>query len=145
MLCLLPNTPEHLIAINAAWAVGAIHVGVDNDSTGPELAALVRHIEPAALLFTRHPGAPDPIVAIDAVRRACPSTIIVLSNVDSAEGDERLENLLDGDDELRDWTPRFAPDDTAQLLITSSRTGRPQAVMETLPPARPRCSSSSTP
>ncbi|MDQ4089383.1 MAG: AMP-binding protein, partial [Actinomycetota bacterium] len=38
VVCQLPNSPEHVMAINAAWAVGAIHVGTDNDLTGPELA-----------------------------------------------------------------------------------------------------------
>ncbi len=51
VVCQLPNCPEHLVALNAAWAVGAIHVGTDNDLTGPELAWLVEHTEAAALVF----------------------------------------------------------------------------------------------
>jgi acyl-CoA synthetase (AMP-forming)/AMP-acid ligase II len=130
VLTQLPNSPEHVMAINAAWAVGAIHVGTDNDLTGPELAWLVARTEAAALLFRPHPDAPDPHAALRAVEADSPETRLIVAG---AEGDIRLDDLLAGPEAFDDWAPPHAPDDTSHLLLTSGTTGRPKAVMETLP------------
>ena len=133
IVCQLPNSPEHVMAINAAWAVGAIHVGTDNDLTGPELAWLVERTEAAALLFRPHPAAADPLAQVRAVRAVSPETRLVLSGPVDDGSTHRLDDLLAGPDELSDWSPPHAHDDTAHLLLTSGTTGRPKAVMETLP------------
>ncbi|MDQ6728509.1 MAG: acyl--CoA ligase [Actinomycetota bacterium] len=138
IVCQLHNSPEHLIAINAAWAVGAIHVGTDNDLTGPELAWLAERTEAAALLFSPHRGPADPLAALRAVRAASPSTRLILSGVPAAaaSSDEeylQLDELLAGPEELVRWSPPHGPHDTGHLLLTSGTTGKPKAVMETLP------------
>lgn len=125
VICQLPNSPEHVVAVNAAWAVGAIHVGTDNDLTGRELAWLAERTEAAVLLYRPHPDAADPAAAIDAVGAAHPSTRIV--------DDHELARLLAGPEELESWSPPHGQDDTGHLLLTSGTTGRPKAVMETLP------------
>ena len=133
ILCQLPNSPEHLMAVNAAWAVGAVHVGTDNDLTGRELGWLAERTEAAALLFSPHPGSPDPLAAVEAVRAAHPHTRLILSGVGDDGPHHQLTELLAGPDELEDWSPRHRADSTAHLLLTSGTTGKPKAVMETLP------------
>ena len=121
IVCQLPNSPEHLMAVNAAWAVGAIHVGTDNDLTAPELAWLAAHTEAAVLLVGGADRGPGPVR--EAVHRASPGTRTFVP------GDPELA----GADPLDDWAPRHGPDDTSHLLLTSGTTGRPKAVKETLP------------
>jgi len=138
IVCQLHNSPEHLMAINAAWAVGAIHVGTDNDLTGRELAWLAERTEAAALLFSPHRGPTDPLAAIRAVRAASPSTRLILSGVPDTGarpdgGYLQLDDLLAGPDELEEWSPPHGQGDTAHLLLTSGTTGTPKAVRETLP------------
>jgi acyl-CoA synthetase (AMP-forming)/AMP-acid ligase II len=132
IVCQLPNCPEHLMAVNAAWAVGAVHVGTDNDLTGPELAWLVERTEAAALLFGPAPHSPDPLGPLRAVRDARPATRLIVRDANEP-GTHALGDLLGGRDEADDWAPLHRPDDTAHLLLTSGTTGRPKAVMETLP------------
>ena len=123
VLCQLPNSPAHLIAVNAAWAVGAVHVGTDNDLTGRELAWLAQRTEAAALLFRPHPDAGDPEAPIRAVQAAHPGTRVIVD----------VDELLAGPEELEDWSPPHGAHDTSHLLLTSGTTGNPKAVMETLP------------
>ena len=125
ILCQLPNSPEHVMALNAAWAIGAVHVGTDNDLTGRELAWLAERTEAAALLFRPHPDAGDPDGPARAVGAASPATRVV--------GAEELADALAGPEELDDWSPAHGPHDTSHLLLTSGTTGHPKAVRETLP------------
>ncbi|MDP9388472.1 MAG: acyl--CoA ligase [Actinomycetota bacterium] len=133
VVCQLPNSPEHLIAVNAAWAVGAIHVGTDTDLTGRELASLAERTEAAALLYRLRAESPDPLAPVRAVREAHPATRLILSGVGDDEEHHQLPDLLAGPDELEDWSPPHERDETAHLLLTSGTTGTPKAVMETLP------------
>lgn len=125
VVCQLPNSAEHLLAINAAWAVGAIHVGADNDLTGRELGSIAERTEAAAVLFAPHRAAADPLAPAGAISAVHPSTPVL--------GTDDLAAVLMGDEELDDWSPPHARDDTAHLLLTSGTTGRPKMVMETLP------------
>lgn len=131
VICQLPNGPAHLMAVNAAWAVGAIHVGTDYDLTGPELAWLADNTEAAALLFRPHPDAPDPMAPLRDVSAASPHTCIVVDGAPAEEGPVELSTLLESPP--GDWEPPHAPDETSHLLLTSGTTGKPKAVMETLP------------
>src|SRR5215212_781447 len=50
VVCQLPNIPEHIIAAGAAWSCAAVHVGADQQLTGPELSELIGLTGARALL-----------------------------------------------------------------------------------------------
>ena len=133
VVCQLPNSPEHLLAVNAAWSAGAVHVGTDNDLAAPELAWLIERTDAAALVFSPKPGSPDPLAPVRAVRQVSPTTRIILNGVTDDEDHHQLADLMEGPDQPGDWAPQREDDDTAHLLLTSGTTGKPKAVMETLP------------
>src|SRR3989442_2756783 len=118
IVCQLPNSPEHVMAINAAWAIGAIHVGTDNDLTGRELAWLAERTEAAALLFGPRPGSDDPLAPVRAVRAAHPATRVILSGESDGQVCVPLAELLAGPEQLDPWSPPYGTDDTAHLLLT---------------------------
>jgi len=130
VVCALPDCPEHLVAMNAAWACGAIHVGTDTDLTGAELSWLVERTGAAAVVLQPRPDRPDPR---DAVRAGRPQTEIVVVG-DAGEGETRFADLAaDGPVPATQGAPPFSDDDTALLLLTSGTTGKPKAIQETLP------------
>ena len=135
VVCQLPNSPGHVVAMNAAWACGAIHVGTDNDLTGAELAWLVEHTEAAALVYQPYPGSDDPMAAVDAVARARPRTAIIVEG-SSADDDQyhRLSELVHAPGSTpTEASPLVGPNDPGLVLLTSGTTGRPKGVLETLP------------
>ena len=137
IVCQLPDCPEHVVAIGAAWACGAIHVGADNDLTGEELSWLLGYTDAAALLYQPRQDRDDPLCDLRAVTEACPKTRMIFHNWEPGSTDiphEVLSELLDsGHDALPSGVPQLGPDDTAVLFLTSGTTGKPKGVMETLP------------
>jgi len=133
VVCALTDRPEHMIAMGAAWACGAIHVGTDADLTGSELAWLTERTEASALLLQHLPDRPSPVAE---VRRACPQLQVIVVG-EPADGDEATipftELVAEKPATPLDPAPPFADDDTALLLLTSGTTGRPKAIPETLP------------
>ncbi|MDP8992305.1 MAG: acyl--CoA ligase [Actinomycetota bacterium] len=135
VLCQLPDRPEHVMAMHAAWANGAIHVGGDHDLTAQELSWLVGWTGAAALLFQPRADGPDPLAPVRAVREAHPETRLLLqgATVDGG-GVHALGELLEPAGALPTRAPPLlGPDDTGLLLLTSGTTGKPKGVMETLP------------
>ncbi len=136
VLCQLPNRPEHVIAMHAAWANGAIHVGADHDLTGPELSWLVGWTGAAALIFQPRPDDPDPFGPVQAVRAAHPDIGIILHRPGPDGGghaDTLADLLTEGDEAPPPAPPLLGRDETALLLLTSGTTGKPKGVPETLP------------
>lgn len=133
VVCQLPVSPEHLIAVNAAWACGAVHVGAHKDLTGPELRSVVERTQPAAVVYQPPAGAGEPLAPVRTVQAANPSTVAVLHGHEPEPGQFALADLLatpvpDG----RASAPSSPdPDDTDLLLLTSGTTGSPKAVEET--------------
>ena len=129
----LRNCPEHIVAIAAAWAVGAIHVGADDDLTGAELSELVTHTEAAALLFHPRPGTDDPQAPLRAVARARPETLRIVHEGSPEAGEHELSALLRGGEGRAPIEPLQGPGDPGLMFLTSGTTGQPKGVLETLP------------
>lgn len=129
VLCQLPNNPEHVIAIGAAWLRGAVTVGADSDLTGAELSRLVERLGAAALLFQPPADAADPLAPLEAVAEASPSTEIIVHG--HAPGRHHAFH------ELLETAGAVSPDppgplEPAVIFLTSGTTGEPKAVVETM-------------
>ncbi len=137
VVCALADCPEHIVAMNAAWAVGAIHVGTDADLTGGEMAWLVDRTEAAAVIVQQRSASPVAISSVvEAVRAARPQThVVVLGEPGTSEPGTLSFAELDAGwaDPQPPAPPLAAAHDTALFLLTSGTTGKPKAIMETLP------------
>jgi acyl-CoA synthetase (AMP-forming)/AMP-acid ligase II len=127
ILCQFRNCPEQVIAIAAAWTRGAIHVGADNDLTGPELARLVQRLGASALLFQPQPDAADGQAPLRVVAAECPNTHIVLHGAGTGSRLCFQELISEGGTVTVDFP---GPLDTAVLFLTSGTTGEPKAIVE---------------
>lgn len=136
IVCQLPTCPELLIAANAAWACGAIHVGAHRDLTPVELGGLVAQSGATAVVVQPPAGVSDPDATLRAVREASRSTVTVLHHPEPPAGQRTLSDLL-AQPSGRDAPPATSgPEqtaDTALLLRTSGTTGEPKLVQENLP------------
>ncbi|MDQ3645280.1 MAG: acyl--CoA ligase [Actinomycetota bacterium] len=133
VVCQLPACPEHIIAVNAAWACGAIHVGASKDLTGHELAALVARVQATAAVYQAPSGQTDPLAALRILREAHPSTMAIVHGHDPEPEQHALGELLALPAAGAQPPAPSGPHDTALLVLTSGTTGKPKAVMETLP------------
>lgn len=129
VVCALRNCPEHVVAMAAAWARGAVHVGADNDLTGAELARLVERLGASALVFQPRPDAENPLEPAHAVARRHPDTRVIIHGDDAGEF-EPLDALLESGRAVAPELP--APLDPALIFLTSGTTGEPKAVVEPL-------------
>lgn len=138
VVCQMPTSLEHVVLIAAAWECGAVHVGVHRDTAPAELADVVRDVQASVLVFQPPPDAAagsDALAGVRAAREAWPSVRVVVHASTPEPGDIALTDILN-DPPPRDRQlarPLDAPSDTDLLLLTSGTTGRPKAVMESLP------------
>lgn len=127
VLCQLRNCAEQVIAIAAAWTCGAVHVGADNDLTGPETARLVERMGARVLLFQPRRGDADPFAPLAPITQAFPGTAIIVHAQDAA-GRESLATVLASGETVEPELP--GPLDPAVIFLTSGTTGEPKAVVE---------------
>lgn len=138
VVCQLPNCPEQVLAVAAAWLAGAVHVGTDNDLTGAELVGLADQVDARAVVFQPRPGSPDPFGALRAVGEARPRTALILHDPSPAppgdspglESMHRFENLVDRPVIEPAMAQSEDRTEIAVLLLTSGTTGRSKAVKE---------------
>ncbi len=130
VVCALPNRPEHLVAMNAAWACGAIHVGTDADLTGDELGWLVQRTAAAAVVLQLRADRPE---LVPALRESRPELHVVVLDGEADGTIPFAELAAEGPTPPPSPAPGIADGDTALLLLTSGTTGKPKAIMETLP------------
>ena len=129
VLCQLRNCAEHVIAIGAAWARGAVHIGADNDLTGAELSRLAERLGASALLYQPSLGRPGDLSPVSEVKAAHPELHVI---VHGAEADDflALSALLRSAPATAVLAP--APLDTAIVFLTSGTTGEPKTVLESM-------------
>ena len=129
ILCQLPNSTEHVVAIGAAWARGALHVGTDDDLTAPELTWLVRHLD-ARVLLSQPRSPADPADLLGEVAEASPATAVLVHG-HAGLPYPLLADLLAAPPAVAPTGPGPRPHDDALVLLTSGTTGRPKGVVET--------------
>lgn len=114
VVCSLSNRPEQFIAMAAAWACGAIHVGVDFQSTPAELARIVELTQASALV----------------IERAEKAGTVRLRQFKGGAGSEiDLQHALADTPRPNDFSAfsPSAPQDAAFLFVSSGTTGKPKA------------------
>jgi len=132
VVCSVANRCEFIVAMVAAWQCGAVHVGVDYQSTGAELSAVVELTGATALIYEPSGGRATPMGALQAVRRGHPDLKVV------AVTDHLLPDLCvrwsvatgaDHDVPAPQVGGAAGADDPAIIFISSGTTGTPKATM----------------
>lgn len=125
VVCALPPSPEFVIALHAAWAVGSIHVGAHHDLTELELTSLMRRTGAVAIVCRRRPK--DGGITVLMRRQGAGGSgedAFDLSQLEAMPIAELLQ------------VPRVAAitvsehTDAAILFLTSGTTGQPKAAVE---------------
>ncbi|MDP9418616.1 MAG: fatty acid--CoA ligase family protein [Actinomycetota bacterium] len=129
VVCALRCCPEHLVAVAAAWACGAVHVGAHHDLTGSELASLVQRTDATAVVIQGRIDAADTRALVDAVGAAAPAATAIVHG--TADGTAlELAGLLGTAEPVEPTSGDV--ERTATLFLTSGTTGQPKAVVESL-------------
>lgn len=135
IICALSNRPEAIVALGAAWASGAVHVGVDSQFTAPEVATILELTQATLLLCEPDESAADPLQTIRLLRQRYPGVRILVCNRRTSEGllPEGCWALSDlmaapvAEDTLAADGP--APADPAMVFISSGTTGKPKGAI----------------
>ncbi|HEU4322740.1 MAG TPA: class I adenylate-forming enzyme family protein [Roseiflexaceae bacterium] len=129
VVCSVSNRPELIVALGAAWVAGAIHVGVDYQSTPAELSAVVALTEARALIY-EPPAQDDTALALlRALHQAHPDlSIVVVGDAVAPARFHTMSGLLAPGGPRHTPDPP-APDDPAMIFISSGTTGTPKAAL----------------
>lgn len=132
IVCQLSNGPEHLIALGAAWASGAVHVGVDPESTAPELAQAIALTQARLLLYEPPAGAADPFLGLRTVLAGHPGLqVVVAGELPAPAGCLSLASLLRAPTAAGGEEPPEGPrpEDPAMIFLSSGTTGQAKATL----------------
>jgi acyl-CoA synthetase (AMP-forming)/AMP-acid ligase II len=134
IVCSLSNRPELFIALGAAWICGAIHVGVDYQSTASELSSVIELALAKAVLYEPTETVPDPFLVLRKISKAYPNVKLIVA------GDQPLPSEYLSFSELISRSNNVANvsssgsvkplgDDPAMIFISSGTTGQPKAAI----------------
>lgn len=137
VVCNLRTSPEHIVAVCAAWACGAVSVGVHNELTGPELRSVVERTGATLLVFQPR-STSQPLAVLDELTSACPALTAIVHDQLAGGRPVLSELMAGGSDQALAGPPPVTPtppgdDEPAVVFLTSGTTGRPKAVVDTLP------------
>lgn len=125
--CSVSNRPEQIIALGAAWACGALHVGIDYDFTPYEISSVLDLTK--AKLLVLQPGASFSDLRILSENHADLRILIVGERF--SEEAESLRSLIESD--IADGEPAFdsypSPEAPCLIFISSGTTGKPKATV----------------
>jgi fatty-acyl-CoA synthase len=135
VVCSTSNRPEQLAAFGAAWACGAIHVGVDYLFTARELSRVLEMTRAKALVYEPPAGeTSEPFQALGILARDYPDTHMIAVGDEAAPGAYlSLTELIAGEtaaeDSAADAADGPSPEDPAIIFISSGTTGSPKATV----------------
>jgi acyl-CoA synthetase (AMP-forming)/AMP-acid ligase II len=115
------NTPEHVIAMLAAFASGKVWVPLNPLNGRAELDAFIAATAPSII-----------VADSNCLDRFTPGSATVIMGRGSGDGDTSIAQLLRRHDggELR--RPDLGPEDLVGIKFTGGSTGRPKGVMQSL-------------
>ena len=117
--CSVSNRPEHVAALGAAWLCGAVHVGVDFESTTPELSRVLEITGAKVLVW-------EPAVPVEPLLAAHPG-LTVLTVGGAHSGCATVEELAAAGARAPRVEP--GPGDAALVFVSSGTTGAPKATV----------------
>lgn len=136
IICAVSNRPETIMAMGAAWAVEAVHVGVDYQFTAHELAVVIELTQAKLLICESRPGTLDPLQTARTLGQQFPDLGIIviddgLIGQPMPEGCRALATLMHehaGEQPIKD-NGGPAPQDPAMIFISSGTTGKPKGAV----------------
>ncbi len=134
IVCSLSNRPEFVIALGAAWICGAIHVGMDYQSTAPELSSVIELTQAKAVLCEPTEAFPNPFLVLQKISKAYPNLKLIVA------GDQPVPSEYLSFSELISRantvakvglsdSVKLSGEDPAVIFISSGTTGRPKAAI----------------
>jgi acyl-CoA synthetase (AMP-forming)/AMP-acid ligase II len=134
IVCSTSNRPEEIAALGAAWACGAVHVGVDHQLTAPELSRVLELTQAKALIYEPAEEASEPFLALEILSKEYPDIHLMTVSDEMVPGDYlSLSELIDDktvwENVALDALDGPSPQDPALIFISSGTTGKPKATV----------------
>ncbi|MFO0995948.1 MAG: AMP-binding protein [Alphaproteobacteria bacterium] len=115
------NTPEHVIAMLAAFAAGKVWVPLNPLNGRAELDAFIAATTPSII-----------VADANCMDRFTPGSATVILGRGAGDGDDSIANLLQRHDAEDLDRPDLGPEDLVGIKFTGGSTGRPKGVMQSL-------------